>query len=358
MFSQHVKICLLLTIFTFFWCWQIAEPLLDSWLASIHIGHLNASLYLPVSEALSQYLCAATILSGYTLYSTINYSEVTFKMNAIFIFASFMVASGHGVHVATVIIQKQMTSRDPLYALVHFLHEYWSHNMFVGGFYCLVFLLIWAEDSNNITQRQTQDSCTKANECNTSTCRLHNLDKDTDLQCNTTPPESNQEGCRGTSVQECGHLLLAVQYQTSTKVNSEAAADCDQSNGSIPVNNNYETNGVGSTTNGINETLARATPMPRRVVAFVARCIVLWTTRAWPVLLGVYFSAFASMTTTKPIAMVFYIGVLLFQTRFIKELSFSGLLEYLRRWESDMVVSGFFTKAVLIGSPLLLFDFE
>ena len=210
MFPQHVKICILLTSFTLFWSWQIAQPVLDSRLPSIRMGLTNSSL--PISEVLSQYMGAATLLTAYTLYSTVSHGALSFKMNLAFVLASFMIASGHGVHMASVTIQKQMSRNHPIYALVYFLHEHWSHNMFLVGFYSLVFLLIWAE--RNCTLRKlAQDTCTKANE-NVSKCSPQNIGQCTTYSCACTSRcqstvHSNGDYRPDTRVKVCSNLQLS-----------------------------------------------------------------------------------------------------------------------------------------------------
>lgn len=371
--SHQTKVCVLLFSFTFFWCWQIVQPVLDGHLPSISITHTN--LTLPISEVASQYLGAATILSGYALYFTLNYGDLSFVMNVAFMLAAFMVASGHGVHVACVTIQNQMTAQNSLHKLVYFLHEHYSHHTFLIGFYGLVFLLIWTE-RNSSKRPQVLTSNTKLPTESTS-----HKQRSSD-SCNGRKPRSEStagaSSCThnrlSTSVQECKQLSsLSKIHKPPTKV-SQRTTDCSIHNiGTISGHNDMNTDYLDrvsatqaplqhklqSKSDGIGEKLAMAiTLQEKQFSTQLARLIVLWTTRVWPVFVGVYFSVFASMTSTKPLTTLFYFGVLSSQMMLYKKLPFNGLADFLNLLDNDLVIGGFFTKAVLVGLPLMFLDFE
>ena len=375
MISHHTKVCVLLSSFTFFWIWQIAQPVLDDHLPWISIGpHTN--LTLPVSEVISQYLGVGTLLSGYALYSAVNYGQLSFRMNIAFLLPSFMIANGHGIHVAGVIIQMQMTKQDPLHALVYFLHEHWSHNTFLIGFYGFVFLLIWAEKHglkrtpNSLKCGKMKGASTDHLEQNLATtpkARLDNNHFNTSHSCLSTAP----------AVQECIKQLSPLPtINGSVEMVSKATMNNNNyNNGMVNFHNqsNSHSNGILTNTQQWLPTTDRkslrlqtgggklgknSTVQGRQMSTLSARFIILWTAWVMPLIMGVYFSVFASLTSTKPLTTLFYMGVLSSQMTLYKQLSFNGLSDFLRLWESEMLVGGFFTKAVLIGLPLMLIDFE
>lgn len=370
--QRRTKICLLLAGFTFFWSWQIVQPVFDQWLPWIAVGHSNLSLKLPLSEALSQYLGAATLLSAYTLYSTASHGELTFGMNVAFLLAAFMVASGHGVHVASVTIQKQMSKGEPLYELVYFLHEHWSHNNLLVGFYGLVLLLIWAERRGAMNQLH-KPPAKQSMVVNGSTSYYGTLQSDATNQ-------RQYKGRHGTSCKECAQkqqsqlldcntrgtcnpLLFATEVQpvdqsiesTCTRARHECKNGFDVAK-ILPTSLNHAHKPRLPSHRLPEESDCSATGTSQ--LDTLSRCIVLWTTRVWPLFIGVYFSVFASMTSTKPLTTLFYIAILSSQMSLYKKLSFAGVSDYLKLCDNRMVISGFFTKAVLVGLPLILLDFE
>ena len=401
---HRTKVCLLLSSFTTFWIWQIVQPILDEHLPLINIGpHTN--LTLPLSEVISQYLGAGTLLSGYTLYSTVNYGQRSFGMNAAFMLPAFMVASGHGVHVACVTIQIQMTKNEPLYALVYFLHEHWSHNIFLMGFYGLVLLLIWAERygskraQNPVIQRH--DRVPRLLRPSPTHHEPQVLNGDGLREKSATTPKSKATGgshqLQGTMPEECRKLVKSEESMetvslATTDIHKHKNGRADHRNNNTIIHPNSSANGMplaasqrclpidcctcdktltlqtgvkvratGGKVLGENTTL-----QGRQTTTLTANLIVLWTTRAMPIIMGIYFSVFASLTSTKPLAVLFYVGVLSFQMTMSyydnkeRQLSLWGLADILKFWGSsdERIVGGFFTKAVLIGLPLMLVDFE
>ena len=376
------------------------QPVLDQYLPSISIGpHTNYTL--PVSEVISQYLGIGTLLSGYALYSTVNNGKLSLAMNAAFMLPAFMIMSGHGVHVACVTIQIQMAKQDPLYPLVYFLHEHWSHNTFLTGFYGLVFLLIWAERYGSGSKFSQNPAIKKQNQVHRLLSpQVPNGDHlKENLKLATTPKTRAAKSCQGTVLQEC---YKSAGCDESMETVSMATIDNHKhKNGtfnhysSIIIRSNSNANGMrltasqqclptsaGCITRTSDKMLRQQmadvraggkvgkniTEQGRQMTTMMARLIVFWTTWVMPIMMGVYFSVFASLTSTKPLTMLFYMGVLSIQMAMVhyyyhKEqiiiLSFRGLSDFLKLWDSDeMIVGGCFTKAVLVGLPLMLVDFE
>lgn len=352
--------------------------MLDRYLPSISIRHTN--LTLPISEVTSQYLGAATLLSGYALYSAISYGELSFLMNVAFLLAAFMVASGHGVHVACVTIQNQMMTQTSLYKLVYFLHEHYSHNTFLIGFYSLVYLLIYAESKSSKQPKAlmswpilTVESYTGRRSRQKSRNSCNNGGTPT-LE-STTSPCTCCPHTRPSTAQECKQLFtLSKVHEPCGKVTSWTI---DYSDHNIGTNGDHIDMNVSNTlitsptlpplehhgqlhsmADGTSAKLSMDSETTIQMGTLSARFIVLWMTWVWPVFVGVYFSVFASMTSTKPLTTLFYFGVLSSQMTLYKKLSFDGLSDFLKLWDSDMVIGGFFTKAVLVGLPLMLLDFE
>ena len=63
----------------------------------------------------------------------------------LFLVLASMWTAGLGMHVSAVVVMNHLTSEDPLYPLVHdHLHRLWSHNIFQGGYFGLLLLVMWS----------------------------------------------------------------------------------------------------------------------------------------------------------------------------------------------------------------------
>ena len=143
---------LLFVITIVLWIWQSSQPLLDGILPSISIGRKN--LVIPVSELVAQCIGVATMMFAYSLYSTCADHALSLLENLLFNVLAMVTVGGQSIHIACVIIQRQLDPTSAIYPLVDFLHEHWSHNMFLFGFFNILLLTIWAEKTSVLSQQQ------------------------------------------------------------------------------------------------------------------------------------------------------------------------------------------------------------
>ena len=85
---------------------------------------------------------------------------MSLKSNLLFILLGYMITYGHGMHSVCVMVEeKGESSVSPsMVAYVDFLHEFVSHNMFVGGIYAMIILIMKAEKDcfvQKTTEKQT-----------------------------------------------------------------------------------------------------------------------------------------------------------------------------------------------------------
>ena len=85
---------------------------------------------------------------------------MSLKSNLLFILLGYMITYGHGMHSVCVMVEeKGESSVSPSMAVyVDFLHEVVSHNMFVGGIYAMMILIMKAEKDcfvQKTTEKQT-----------------------------------------------------------------------------------------------------------------------------------------------------------------------------------------------------------
>jgi len=143
--DRFTKVSLLLISTCLLWIWLGLQPTLDGALPYVSIGHNK--LVLPVSEVFAQFLCIFTVITAYCLYSACAGQRLSLVGNLAFLLFAAVLASGNGIHVASVIIQRQLNPKDAINTLVEFLHERWSHNTFLFGFYAILLVTVWAEKS-------------------------------------------------------------------------------------------------------------------------------------------------------------------------------------------------------------------
>ena len=145
---------------TLLWMWQSAQPTFDNALPFLDISENgfqlrgpiqenekldSSSIVISVSEVIAMYVGVATMVSLYSLYWVCSDGNATFWQNMMFIFLATLASLGYGMHAVCVIAQLQISKDNPLYALLDFVHERWSHNMFQFGMFGLFLLLVWVE---------------------------------------------------------------------------------------------------------------------------------------------------------------------------------------------------------------------
>ena len=128
------------------WIMYTAAPVFDSILPTATLEGTKDAVQIPVSQIINQLVGLATYLSSFAwLHSVWNgqwYVALPFLCFGYFIW------TGHGVHFACVVAENSdQIKSHPVFGLIDFLHERVSHNMFVGGFYGMVMVILYAEMS-------------------------------------------------------------------------------------------------------------------------------------------------------------------------------------------------------------------
>lgn len=143
--DRFTKTSLLLMSTVIFWIWQTASPSFDTTLPSIDIGRNGLSI--PVAEIMCQYVGIPMAGFAYSLYSVVSNGNTSFTINLLFAVLLYIVACASGIHLACVILQNNMTKEDPIWPLVDFVHEIWSHNHFQFAIFALFIFVMWIEKS-------------------------------------------------------------------------------------------------------------------------------------------------------------------------------------------------------------------
>ena len=164
--DKSTKISYFLATTKLLWMWQSAQPTLDNVLPFLEIS-INglqlrpaasikenekldsSSIFISVSEILAMCVGVATMVSLYSLYWVCTEGRAKFWQNLAFILLATLASVGYGMHAVCVIAQLQISRDNPLYALLDFMHERWSHNMFQFGMFSLFLLVVWSEKQHS-----------------------------------------------------------------------------------------------------------------------------------------------------------------------------------------------------------------
>ena len=149
------------------WVWQSVQPTFDELLPFLDISdngvHLKSafsfrhneildstSIIISISEIIAMCVGVATMISFYSLFWVCSEGSAKFWQNLTFILLATLTSVGYGMHAACVIAQLHISQDNPLYALLDFMHERWSHSMFQSGMFGLFLLVVWAEKPQNV----------------------------------------------------------------------------------------------------------------------------------------------------------------------------------------------------------------
>ena len=224
---------------------------------------------------------------------------MSLKSNLLFILLGYMITYGHGMHSVCVMVEeKGESSVSPsMAAYVDFLHKVVSHNMFVGGIYAMMILIMKAE-------------------------------KDCFVQKTTE---------KQTGATRNGHIAT--------------------SNGSLRNGFTCTPNGISLsskiTTSNKTENLSKVGATSHSNASALQDFLLQWT---WPVILGTYFSIFAGMTGTMPITILFYAFIYTYTILSCQNLDSCGGIPtraVMGLLDSELFVWATVVKAACVGLPAL-----
>ena len=128
------------------WILHTAAPVLDGHFPILYLQGVRGEVQIPLEQALNQIVGVATSLSAFAWLHSVVDGRRWPQWTAIpFLFFTYFVWTGHGIHTACVIAERLQSKEEepffPVFNLLDFLHEKVSHNMFVGG-YCGMLMTI------------------------------------------------------------------------------------------------------------------------------------------------------------------------------------------------------------------------
>jgi hypothetical protein len=165
--DKRTKSCFLLISTTLLWVWQSVQPTFDKILPFLDISddglHLktaasfrlheildSTSIIISLSEIIAMCVGVATMVSLYSLFWVCTEGSAQFWQSLAFILLATLTSVGYGMHAVCVIAQLHISQDNPLYALLDFMHERWSHNMFQIGMFGLFLLVVWSEKPRSL----------------------------------------------------------------------------------------------------------------------------------------------------------------------------------------------------------------
>lgn len=174
--NKCTKTVYLVASTTLLWIWQSAQPTFDKVLPFLDISEngfrlktaasfkdneiLDSTLIIiSVSEIIAMCVGVATMVSLYSLFWVCSEGNPKFWQSLAFIFLATLTSVGYGIHTVCVIVQLHISQDNPLYALLDFMHERLSHNMFQFGMFSLFLLVVWSEKPRSV---KTTTICLKS----------------------------------------------------------------------------------------------------------------------------------------------------------------------------------------------------
>ncbi len=182
--------------------WQLfsAVPVLDALVPHIRVSKSYSDLYISLSEVIAMLLTILISALSYCLFWTVARGCVSLAESVLFVSCACVMCNGSGMHIACVTGESNIhdlgLSVDPLSALLHFMHEYWSHNSMLFGFFGMMLLSTWKEmesakntKNHSISIRNETISSAKQSPLSTADIQLQ-ATQNANVMVTTTRPHS------------------------------------------------------------------------------------------------------------------------------------------------------------------------
>lgn len=127
------------------WMLQLSMPLFDNFLPHLSLTRNSVEIAIPLNQILNIIVGGICFVSAYCLLASRSGGRLSLAENLLYLTTGFMITTGHGIHTVCVIVGAKISHLPEVDALVDFLHEVVSHNMFVGGFFSLMVLVVAVE---------------------------------------------------------------------------------------------------------------------------------------------------------------------------------------------------------------------
>ncbi len=139
----------LLLLTMFLWILYTAAPTLDKYSPILEIG---SSFQVTLAQVFNLLVVGvATYISSFAwLQSVLHWQSCPVWVSVSFLFFSYYIWAGHGIHAACVVAEGMKDKDHAVFDLLDFLHEKISHNMFVGGYYGIIMVIMCAEFSATV----------------------------------------------------------------------------------------------------------------------------------------------------------------------------------------------------------------
>ena len=146
--STNVSI-LLLSILVLWECYT-SSPSLDHIFPYIRVSNSYSDVYISLSEVMAMFLAPIVVILCYCLFWKIANGCVSLIENLALLSCACVLCSGSGLHIACVTAETNirdlgLTAVESLSALLDFIHEYWSHNSMLFGFFGMMLFITWKE---------------------------------------------------------------------------------------------------------------------------------------------------------------------------------------------------------------------
>lgn len=120
------------------WMVQLSMPVFEKSLPSLSFTRNSVEFTIPLTQILNFFVGGVCFILAYCLLASRSGGRLSLAENLLYLTTGFMITTGHGIHTVCVLLGARISHLPEVDALVDFLHEVVSHNMFVGSFFLLM----------------------------------------------------------------------------------------------------------------------------------------------------------------------------------------------------------------------------
>ncbi len=141
----------------FLWILFTTAPNFNEVLPLLSLQSEKETVTIPLAQALNQLVGAVISILSFALLQSVLNGKQSWIANASLLFFGYFVNAGHGIHAACVVSERLPTRGHQVFNLLHALHVQVSHNMFMGGYFGMLMVIMCAEIVTSLKYQQLKE---------------------------------------------------------------------------------------------------------------------------------------------------------------------------------------------------------
>ncbi len=139
------------------WILFTTAPSFNEVLPLFSLQSEKETVTIPLAQALNQLVGAVISILSFALLQSVLNGKQSWIANASLLFFGYFVNAGHGIHAACVVSERLPTQGHQVFNLLHALHVQVSHNMFMGGYFGMLMVIMCAEIVTSLKYQQLKE---------------------------------------------------------------------------------------------------------------------------------------------------------------------------------------------------------